>query len=55
MTVHEADYERIVAKYGGATEVNLRLEILKVKSAGHARSVCVNLEQKAPANAELVS
>jgi len=55
VTVHAADYEQIVAKYGGTARMNLRFEVIKVESSDHARGVRVTLEQKAPGNAELVS
>lgn len=53
VTVSEEEYNAIVAKYGGTARMNLRLEVVQV--AGHAKGVRVTLEEKAPANAELVS
>lgn len=53
VTVHKADYQAIVDKYGGTARMNLRLEVIKV--AARTQGIRVTLEEKAPANAELVS
>jgi hypothetical protein len=49
----EADYQAVLAKYGGPTRMNMHFEV--TQEPGSPATVRLVLEEKAPANAELVS
>lgn len=49
----EQEYQRIVAEYGGAAQMNIRFEVIREK--GKPDTVVARLERKAPRNAELPS
>lgn len=52
-TVTEAEYEEILARFGGKT--NMAIHIEAVGSAGGPAEVQLTLVRKPPANADLVS
>jgi hypothetical protein len=49
----EADYQRVVARYGGTSEMNLRLEV--VRQAGRPDKLVARLERKPAKNLDLPS
>ncbi|MCZ7536094.1 MAG: hypothetical protein M5T61_09330 [Acidimicrobiia bacterium] len=49
----EADYQRVVARYGGRSEMNLRLEV--VRQAGRPDMLVARLERKPAKNLDLPS
>ncbi len=49
----EADFQSVVQRYGGATNMNIRLEV--VRQAGRPDTVVARLERKPPANLDLPS
>lgn len=49
----EAEYQTVLAKYGGPTKMNMHFEIRR--EPGSPDTVILLLEEKAPANAELIS
>jgi hypothetical protein len=50
----EAEYQSVLARFGGKTRMNMRVEVTK-PSAGGAPSVELRLETKEPRNAELMA
>jgi hypothetical protein len=49
----EADYQQVLAKYGGLTRINLHLEVRRER--GSPDTIHLKLEERSPGNAELVS
>ena len=47
----DAEYQQVLAFYGGATRMNLHFEV--VREAGKPDTVHLRLENKPPANADL--
>ena len=49
----EADYQRVVAKYGGPSQMNMRFDV--IRQAGRPVTLVARLERKPPKNGDLPS